>query len=190
MSTSPAVSPPPAPRGVSARAVAIGLAMVVVVCLIVSFAEVVIVSIQIGFLQMPPVVIGLFFFLVLANQQVRRLGARLGLSPAELLTVYTMMLVAAMVASRGVVEKIIPLMVSAGCFANPANRWQELFFPHIRRWMVAFDPDGAPNQQVTKRFFEGLPDGESIPWDQWIVPLAAWGILSGWWCLRSCAWRQ
>ncbi len=163
--------------GISLRAVILGLILVAVVCFVVSYAELVIMRIQIGFLQMPPAVIGIFFFLVLANRGMQRLRRTLGLSAGELMMIYCMMLAASMISSRGVMEKIIPLLVTPSYFANVANRWQELFFPHIKPWMVPFDPQSPPPQFNAQRFFEGLRSGEAIPWGAWIVPLLAWGVL-------------
>ena len=146
-------------------------------CFIVSYAELVIMRIQIGFLQMPPAVIGIFFFLVLVNKGMQRLRRSLGLSAAELMMIYCMMLVASMISSRGVMEKIIPLLVTPNYFANPANRWQELYYSHIKKWLVPFDPEGGGEQFVATRFYEKLRAGETIPWELWAIPLAAWGIL-------------
>ena len=98
--------------GTSFRAVFIGILFVVAVCFIVSYAELVIRYIQIGFLQFPPVVIGIFFFLVLANGFLYKLAKRLRFSHQELMTIYCMMLVASMVSSRGLMEKLIPALVA------------------------------------------------------------------------------
>lgn len=163
--------------GISLRAVIIGLALVTLVCFIVCYAELVITRIQIGFLQMPPAAIGIFFFLILFNGLMRSTSSRLGLNPGEMLMIYCMMIVAAMVSSRGIMEKIIPSIVTVNYYANPSNNWQQLFFPHIKKWLVAFDPEGPTQQRVSKQFFEGLREGERIPWGDWIVPLIAWGIL-------------
>lgn len=181
--------------GISFRAVFIGLVLVVVICFIVSYAELVSARIQIGFLQMPPAVIGVFFFLILANKGMQRIRRRFGMSPGELMMVYCMMLVAAMISSRGVMEKIIPLLVTPNYFANVTNRWQEHFFPHLKKWMVPFDPEGPEKQLVAQRFWERLRDGETIPWELWITPLAAWGILVlivifGFLCLATILRRQ
>ena len=164
-------------RGISSRSLVLGLLLVAAVCVIVSYAELVLMSIQIGFLQMPPAVIGIFFFMVLFNNALRALGSRLGLTPTELLMIYCMMVVAAMISSRGVMEKVLPLLVTPNYYHNQANRWHELFDAHIKKWMVAYDPSGAPQQKVAVRFFERLWSGETIPWELWIVPLAAWGLL-------------
>ncbi len=181
--------------GISFRAIVLGLVLVAAICFIVSYAELVIMRIQIGFLQMPPAVIGVFFFLVLLNKGMQRLRRRLGLSAAELMMVYCMMLVAAMISSRGIMEKIIPLLVTPNYFANPANRWQELFYPHIKKWLVPFDPEGGSEQFSAVRFYERLRAGETIPWEVWVVPLAVWGVLVlliifAFLCLASILRRQ
>lgn len=163
--------------GISLRAIALGLILVGAVCFIVSYAELVIMRIQIGFLQMPPVVIGIFFFLVLLNKGMQQIKRRFGLAAGELMMIYCMMLVASMISSRGIMEKIIPLLIVPNYFANPTNRWQELFHPHIKKWLVPFDPGGEREQFVSQRFYEGLRAGESIPWEAWTAPLAVWGVL-------------
>jgi hypothetical protein len=163
--------------GITIRGILIGIALVAITCLCVCWAELVLKTIQIGFLQMPPAAIGIFFFLVLVNKAMRRLGQRFRLSPNELLMIYLMMVVACMVSSRGIMEKIIPLFVTPNYYANSSNQWAELMFPHIKKWIVAFDPSGPPQQPVAKAFFEGLRAGESIPWRLWILPLACWGVL-------------
>ena len=164
-------------QGITLRGILIGLVFVAVTCLCVCWAELVLETIQIGFLQMPPAAIGIFFFLVLLNTGMRRLGRRLRLSSTELVMIYMMMVVACMVSSRGIMEKIIPLLVTSNYYANTSNQWRELFSPHIKKWMVAFDPEGPAQQPVAKAFFEGLRGSETIPWHAWILPLACWGVL-------------
>ena len=125
--------------GVSWRALAIGLVLVVIVCFVVCWSELIITRIQIGFLQMPPVAMGLFFFIVLANGQMRKISRRLGLRAAELLMIYCMMVVAAMISSRGVMEKVIPMLVTPNYYANSSNRWQELWYitlPGMRHMLL------------------------------------------------------
>jgi hypothetical protein len=164
--------------GVTFRAILLGLLLVAATCFVVSYGELVIARIQIGFLQMPPAVIGMFFFILLVNRGMGRLKQRFSLSPAELMMIYCMMLAAAMISSRGIMEKILPTLVTPNYFADPSNRWQELFWPHIKKWLVPFDPEGPPQQFVSLRFYERLRAVESIPWVAWLVPLAAWGIIT------------
>lgn len=181
--------------GVSLRAIGIGLAAVVAVCWVVSYAELVTMYIQIGFLQLPPVVVALLFFLVLASRYAARIRERLRLSPQEMMTIYSMMLVASMITSRGLMEKLIPLLVAPNYYASEVNRWQRLFYPHVKPWLVPWDPAGPAQQWVSTRFYEGLRYGEQIPWRAWLVPLSAWGVLVvalffGFLCLAALLRRQ
>lgn len=184
--------------GISFRGFTIGLVAAVVAALITSYAELVVKYIQIGFLQLPPVVVGLFVFLLLASAWAKSISQRFGLNPQELLTIYCMMLFAAMISSRGLLEKVIPLLVTPAYYANDGNKWADLYFPHIKDWMVPFDPSKTnPNtpQLVAKRFFEGLRDGATIPWHQWIGPLMMWAIFAlllfgAFMCLASILRRQ
>lgn len=164
--------------GISFRGIAIGVLAVIAVSLIVSYAELVLQYIQIGFLQLPPAVIGVFVFVLLANYAAQSLSKRLKLSPQDLMTVYSMMLISAMISSRGLMEKLLSLLVTPSYYATEMNQWQKLFIKHIKPWMVPFDTHKAPPHFEATRFFEGLKAGESIPWGSWAVPLLAWGILA------------
>ncbi len=184
--------------GISFRGFAIGVVAAAAVSLIVSYAELRIQYIQIGFLQLPPAVVGMFVFLIIASSVAARIRKQFGLSAQDLLTVYCMMLFSSMVSSRGLLEKVLPLLVTPAYFANEANGWAKFYFPNIKKWMVPFDPSqplqNTP-QFVARRFFEGLRSGETIPWHQWIGPLAMWGILAllifgAFMCLASIIRRQ
>jgi len=96
--------------GISFKGFTIGIVASIAVCLVVSYAELVVKYIQIGFLQLPPVVVGLFCFILLVTAWTKRTKSRFRLTPQELLTVYCMMLLSSMISSRGCLEKILPLL--------------------------------------------------------------------------------
>src|SRR3989441_2730481 len=133
-----------------ARALAVGAAGIVLVVLIVSWAELVTGRIMIGFLQLPPVVLPLLFLLVVVNRAVARRAPHRALSAAEIAVAYLMMVLAAMITSRGVMEDLIPVLVGGNYYAGAPNRWDELYFPHIRPWLVPWDPRGGPRQEVAR----------------------------------------
>jgi hypothetical protein len=117
---------PPASSGVSARGIALGLALVVVISFIVSYAELVTARILIGSQQLPPAVIAVFVLIILANIGLRRVSRRLRLSKTELTMIYCMMLLAALISARGIVEKLLPVLVTPNYFADSNNKWDEL----------------------------------------------------------------
>jgi hypothetical protein len=160
-----------------ARAMVVGAVGIVCVVLIVSWAELVTGRIMIGFLQLPPVVLPLLFLLVLLNRAVARRAPHRALSAAEIAVAYLMMVLAAMITSRGVMEDLVPVLVGGNYFAGAPNRWDELYFPYIRPWLVPWDPAGGPRQEVARAFYEGYFYGQPIPWARWAVPLAMWLLL-------------
>lgn len=157
------------------RAILIGLVCVALVSFIVTWAELVTKYIQIGFLQLPPVVIGVLFFLILINRALRRFMRPL--TPQELVVIFCMMLVSAMISSRGLMEDLPPTLAGINYYADPVNKWRELFFPHIKRWLVPWNPTGPEKQEVIRGYYEGYFGGEPIPWKVWLGPLFRWYIL-------------
>jgi hypothetical protein len=169
----------PRPRTLTLRALFVGLIGVAAVCFIVAWAELVTGQIMIGFLQLPPVVIAALFVLVLLVKGMRRISPRLALQPGEMVVVYVMMLIASMISSRGLMEDLIPTLVGVNYYADPGNRWQDLFYAHVRPWMVPWDPGGGIRQFISTAFYEGLREGERLPWAAWLRPIGYWLILVG-----------
>jgi hypothetical protein len=114
----------------------------------------------------------LFFVLVgVLNAPLKLLSPTLGLNRAELIVVYSMMLIASAITTCGLSEYLLPIMTSWHYFATPENQWAELFHPYIREFMVPYDP------QAIKYFYEGLPAGGTVPWRVWALPLLCWSAL-------------
>jgi hypothetical protein len=177
------------------RGLLIGTLLVPLTCFVVSWAEIVLMTLQIGYLQMPPAVVGLLLLMLPLNGLVRRLGARLALTAQELMVAYVMMVLAAMISSRGLMQKLLPLLVTPNYFATDGNDWRSTFLPHIRQWLVPFDVNGPDKQLVALRFFERLRAGEPIPWSVWVGPVAVWSVLAllvfgAFLCMASLLRRQ
>jgi hypothetical protein len=116
----------------------------------------------------------LFFLVVGPNALLRRLWPHKALSPAEILTVYSMMIVASAIPTMGLSGQLYPLISAPAYYANPENKWEQLILPHIPAWAM---PQGAKvGAPVIKYFYEGLPPGQSVPWLAWLVPVAAWMV--------------
>jgi hypothetical protein len=162
-------------QGLSLRAVLVGLVFSICAVLIVSYAELVVKEIQIAICQFNPLALGLLAVLVALNGLVSWVLRRPFLRPHEILIVYTMTVLAAMIASRGLMEKLLPALVAINYFANPQNRWAEAFFPHIPKWLVPFDPKGMEAQPPAKYFYEGSKG--VVVWSEWLTPLLAWSVV-------------
>lgn len=177
------------------RAYLIGLAGITLIAYITAWAELQAGSMQISIHQFPPSVLAVFFLLVVGNKGIRRLSGLWGMSAFEWLTIYTMMLLGAMLSSRGLMERLLPLMVGVNYFADTTNKWSTLYFRYIPDWLVPWDTTGEEKQFVAKAFYEGLSEGEHIPWGLWIGPLAVWlalmvCIFAAFICLSTILHRQ
>lgn len=111
-----------------------------------------------------------FLFAVVVGVVNTALGGanpRLALTPGELAVVYVMSLIASAIPSYGLTEVLLPAMASM-YYATPENRWLTDIAPNVEPWLMPQDPEAI------RSFFEGLPQGQSIPWDVWMTPLTAW----------------
>jgi len=169
-------APPAAIRG---RAFVIGALLAAFTAYLVTQAEMVLSSLRIGYLQFPPAALGLLLLIVAINRGIKRISAKASLSSSDELVIYTMLVVAAMVSSHGIVQKWIPLLVAPKYFSNDSNAWHTLYHPYIKSWLVPWDPHNGSAQQVVTSFYEKLARGEGIPWHAWLVPLFSTGILIG-----------
>jgi len=112
----------------------------------------------------------LFFVLIFAiNGLLRWLGPRAGLSTGELLTVYVMLVLASAIPSWGYTMNMMGLVGGIRYYASPENRWSEMILPHIKSWVTPTD------DMALRHFFQGLPQGEALPWRAWVMPLFWWG---------------
>ena len=94
-------------------------------------------------------------------------GGTMGLSGAQLLVVYAMLLCACAVCTMGFTTVVIPSLAGVFYYARPGNRWDTIFHPHLPRWLVPNDPNAI------RRFFEGA-GADPIDWGVWLSPLMCW----------------
>lgn len=166
------------------RTYLIGIIFVIGVCFLLAYSELVasrggsIDAILLGATHMPPGAIAGLVVLLFGNAVLKRVSGRLKLSPAELMVIYFMMVCAALMSSFGFAAELLPSLMGVNYYATPEGGWRSLFYKHIPSWLVPWDPSGPERQQISRSFYEGLRWGETIPWNHWILPLAAWIALA------------
>jgi len=156
------------PRGVTRRAILIGLLLIPLNAYWMMVAELRWYQV----LSLNPLFVTPVFFLLagaLINRLLVRLSPRHAFSPIELATIYIMLAVSTTFATH---DYIINLMSTIGWpawFATPENRWQTEMWPHLPRWLLVWD-EGA-----LKGYYEG---GSTLyRWSNvqpWLAPLAVW----------------
>lgn len=158
-------------RGVTWRALLIGGAASLFIGMAVPYSNMVIKGTVLAHNFSVPAALFVFFVLVAGiNPLLHRLHPRFALHRAELAVVFIMAMVATSIPTIGFSEYVLPIISGVYYYASPENDWANLIHPHVPRWIAPRDP------QAIRYFYEGLPEGMSIPWDAWVVPLS-------WWCL-------
>lgn len=182
------------------RAILLGSLLMIVLAVVTPYSDLRLNGTWVAACHLP---VGAFFcFLVLAlllNPLLGRLRPKLALSGGELAGVYAMTLVGAGIPSFGLTAYLIPTLLGAGYFATPENGWVTWLYSTIPQWFVPFDLSRVPGSPVSglpalyrhipprfhpagpemlKQFYEGIPASRAIPWEPWLVPLAAWTLLA------------
>ena len=150
--------------GATARAVLLGLALLIVVAVVAFYVEIAwlrIYMVASGVPAMAPVVL-LFLLTALMGTPMLR---RAGLGRRELLTVYAIVLVGGPLVSHGVLFWMIPKVVAFYYMAQVHPLWETTFLDHLPMWF-------APSTSAAvEGFFQGHA---AVPWSVWWLPLGAW----------------
>ena len=165
------VPAPAGPGGVTWRAAAISLAIILVSVPAIFYGEVVwgiryagdVTKTGIWSTDAPAAWPLTVLFLSAALMSLPALR-RIGLTRRELLTVHTAVLVATPLLGSGVLFFVLSIVVGYYYFGHAFTTW-ETFLPLIPTWF-------APSSQAAvEGYFSG---GAAVPWGEWARPLAAW----------------
>lgn len=157
------------------RAILVGAFLAALINVWETFSYYIVHSSWMRFGYVPVAVMLPFVLLALpVNVLLRRVKASWALEPWELVIVFCMAMIAAIFPTLGILGFLISFTASLTYFASPENQWEECFGRHVPSWIVPRDDGNA-----IRWLFEGLPVGESIPWDAWVVPLFWWSLLIG-----------
>ena len=172
------------PPRVRARAFAIGLPLVVALCCLSVYADMVSKVVQFGVLQIAPPAVVALLGLALLNRGLVKWAKLNLLNPAELIVIYAMGLVSVMVSTRGIIEKLVPPLAYLPYFATRENKLGETVAQYMPAWAMPFTPSAAVGNvsPAITDFWQG--NGGAVPWAVWIGPLAAWSAL--WACVIWC----
>ncbi len=120
----------------------------------------------------------LFIYIVLVvvfNTILRRIRRTWALEANELLVIWAMLITGSGLASSGLMRYLGPMPLAAFYYGSASNGWTT-WTQYIPDWMV---PSRDPASPVIKWFFEGTPQGYSVPWQPWVPVFITWGILFG-----------
>ena len=159
-------------RGVTLRAVLLGLPLVVLNIWWVTVIEVRWYTLDGTSLPLQITPIFLLLVTVLLNLAVRGLGFRKGLDQGELLTIYVMLVISGIVAAHDTVQNLFGVLghLQYWSVMHPEAHY-EVFLQYIPRWLFVW------NAPAIRSFYLG----NSSPWVHhywiyWIRPLGLWGL--------------
>jgi hypothetical protein len=155
-------------EGVPVRGILIGAVLAFLLNVLDAYSTNIILGSYLTLNFSTPAALFFFFFVVLIGALVSLISRHLALNRSELITIYIMLVVACCIPGMGFTQFMIPCLLGSTYYATPENNWDNLYNQYIPEWMI---PRG---ENVARHFFEGLPEGASIPWEAWVVPLSYW----------------
>ena len=163
---------PPFAAHVTGRGIFIGCVLCAVIAIGAPYGRQLIQGTSLALTSATPIAFFLFFVLLLTLHLV--LGwCRSGwaLQRGELITIFTMMMVAAAIPTKGVNGLLMPMITGTFYYATPENDWVAQIHPWLPSWILVANPEAV------KEFYEGASRGSGIPWAHWLPPLGAWLLL-------------
>ena len=122
-----------------------------------------------SYFNTPAAIILFFFFILCGNSLLGIMRRSWMFNRAELALIYIMWIVATAIPEWGLTAFLLPDITSLIYYATPENNWNELVLPYVPDWII-------PHHDFTRiqHFYEGGPQGQAIPWNLWLRPLAYW----------------
>ena len=151
------------------RAIVLGLLLALGVNFWISTSEYVIHASRMQLSHFPLALFAAYLLIVLSNGALRRLAPARALRKAELLAILAMGFVGAAIPTSGITGFLMGIIASVYYFATPENQWATYLHPYLPTWAVPSDDNNAMTW-----FFEGLPQGQQVPYAAWAGPLVWW----------------
>ena len=176
--------------GVTFRALLIGSLMALFIGLVLPYTNMIIKgSLLAHNLNTPAALFVFFIYVGIVNVILGIIRRQYALSPPELAVVYIMAMLATAIPTIGFSEYLLPIVAGIYYYASPENKWEEIIHPYVPKWIAPQDPEAI------RYFYEGLPEGLSVPWNVWIEPILYWClfIIASYWvsiCLMVIVRRQ
>jgi hypothetical protein len=111
----------------------------------------------------------LFLLIWPVNTMLRRLRPGWTLTGPELLLIYAMMAICAGLAYEGLWGYALYYIVYPTYGASPANRYGEMFLPHLPTWLQ------VTRLEAVRGFFETAPGWS---WRLWLTPIVSWSAFA------------
>jgi hypothetical protein len=175
--------------GITRRVVLLCLGLAVFFGYVIPIVDVKLSNTFVGAQHLPPGAVGVLLVLLLVvNPLMRLLSKRFAFARNEILTVYISCLFSSLVPGHGGETFFISQLLGPFYYATRENKWLNIWQTNLKPWMTpALHADGGSasgggtygpaGRAAVEGWYNGLGNGESIPWGAWLVPLLAWSAL-------------
>ncbi len=157
-------------QGISARAVVLATCLAVAAAVITPYTYYLSRTWNFGWGTLPNGPVVLAFLLVAVNGLLVRWRKALGLSRADVVTIYIILTV-----SAALITVFIPYTVGLTAYplyqARREVGWEQTILPYVPLWLQP-----SANESVVW-FWSGMPAGAATAWREWVRPVGWWSVL-------------
>ena len=152
------------------RAILLGSILSLTIGLILPVTEFFIQGTRLGLSSATPAAFFILFVILIGPQFLLKcLNPVWALNRHELLVIFSMMMVATVIPTRGFGGPFFSMATGATYYASAENEWAMLIQPHLSPMITLKEANAV------RQMYEGL-EGAPIPWHAWIQPLGWWSF--------------
>lgn len=167
--------------GVTRRVVVLALGLAALFGYIIPLIDIKLRNTLLGGTQLPAGGLAvLLVLLLIVNPLLGLVRRRWRFARNEMLTIYITCLFSCLVPGVGAENFFVPNFISPFYYATRENKWLDFLLPHLKPWFTPAIKVVNGHNQYNQRLISGWFSGTGaapIPWDAWLVPLAAWALL-------------
>ncbi|HEV7300708.1 MAG TPA: DUF6785 family protein [Tepidisphaeraceae bacterium] len=176
----PSATEPPRRGAITWRSLLLGTIGVAAICTITPYNDYVINNSFFTGSYIPPALVLALVLVVVANGLLHRWWPRVALSRGEMGVITAMLLVSCAVPGQGLMRNLVPLPVAFFNLGRGNDQiWQAFINLGLPEWLFPVaDVESGRGNEVVLDFYSRTPEGGSIPWSAWVVPLLGWGAFA------------
>ena len=160
--------------GLTVRSVVLGLLFTCLMDVWIIYSDYYVHSSRFNLTHFPIALLSVFLFLTfVVNPILKTIAPGQLFSSQEILVILAMGYTGAAVPASGLTGILLGVIAPPYYYATPENQWAEYLHEHIPGWIAPTDA------KAMGWFWEGMPEGVSIPWDVWFVSLFWWSLFVG-----------
>ncbi len=160
------------PQTVTLRSLAVGLILIIAISIFATDTTYRLRASRVSLGHLPICLWLPFLLLFLSNVLLKGLRPHWALRPHELGFILCLGFIGSIFPTKSLAGRLVAGLSILQYKANPENRWGEIILQHLKPWAIPGNEIGA----ITY-LWEGLPQGQGIPWRVWAGPLFWWFTL-------------